>query len=104
MPLPASLGERAHRLAKRAIDQVPGLLGFVGMDLVLGNDSDGGQDQVIEINPRLTTSYIGLRALAEPNLGEAMLNIAIGKGVAPLRWRPGQVQFHSNGRVIAFSP
>jgi len=99
LPLPAELAERACRLATRAIDEIPGLLGFVGVDLVLGNDSDGRQDQVIEINPRLTTSYIGLRALAESNLGEAMLNIAIGKQVAPLRWHPGRVQFHSDGRV-----
>ena len=102
VPLADDLATRACRLAARAIDQVPGLLGFVGVDLMLGNDSDGSQDQVIEINPRLTTSYIGLRALAKSNLAEAMLNIAIGKDVAPLRWRSGRVQFYPDGRVTKF--
>jgi predicted ATP-grasp superfamily ATP-dependent carboligase len=99
VPLPFELAERACRLATRAIDKISGLLGFVGVDLVLGNETDGSQDQVIEINPRLTTSYIGLRALAESNLAEGMLNIAIGKQIAPLRWRPGRVQFYPDGRV-----
>jgi predicted ATP-grasp superfamily ATP-dependent carboligase len=99
VPLPADLAGRACRLATRAIDQVPGLLGFVGVDLVLGLAPDGGQDYVIEINPRLTTSYIGLRALAESNLAEALLKIAVGENVAPLKWRPGRIQFRSDGRV-----
>ena len=32
-------------------------------------------DRVIEINPRLTTSYVGLRALARFNLAEALLAV-----------------------------
>ena len=52
---------------------MPGLSGYVGVDVVLGND---GRDWAIEINPRLTTSYVGLRALAGFNLAEAMLAVA----------------------------
>lgn len=100
VPLPGPLTPRAQRLAERAIDTIPGLRGYVGVDLVLGRSSDGSQDWVIEINPRLTTSYIGLRALAESNLADAMLNIALGKETKPLKWRTGQVRFHSDGRVI----
>jgi len=98
VPVPPVLDERARSLATRAIDEVPGLLGYVGVDLVLGPDSDGSQDYVIEINPRLTTSYIGLRSLAETNLAEALLNVAIGKD-ASLKWGSGRVQFQSDGRV-----
>jgi len=73
----------------------------VGVDLVLGSAPDGSEDWVIEINPRLTTSYIGLRALAEFNLAQALIDIVIGKEVKPLKWRKGQVQFSSDGKVIS---
>jgi predicted ATP-grasp superfamily ATP-dependent carboligase len=98
-PLRGDLTLRAQRLATRAIEAVQGLRGYVGVDLVLGPAMDGSEDWVIEINPRLTTSYIGLRALAESNLAQALIDIVIGKEVKPLKWRKGQVQFACDGRV-----
>ena len=53
----------------------------------------GETDWVMEINPRLTTSYLGLRALAEANLGEMMVRIVRGEESGPPRWRPGVVHF-----------
>ena len=50
----------------------------MGVDLVLGRDPTGAEDFVIEVNPRLTTSYVGLRAAAKTNLAEAMLRVAEG--------------------------
>ena len=73
IPLPYDLARRAVQLGQRAVDCVPGLLGYVGVDLVLGAAGDGSCDYAIEINPRLTTSYVGLRQLAEDNLAELML-------------------------------
>jgi predicted ATP-grasp superfamily ATP-dependent carboligase len=96
VPLDAGLRERAVSLARRAVAAVPGLRGYVGVDLVLGDE-----DQVIEINPRLTTSYIGLRALAETNLAEAMLRVVGGEEVA-LRWRDAEVEFHAVGLDSSF--
>lgn len=98
IPLPADLSERARRLALRAVAAVPGLLGYVGVDLVLGAATDGRLDQVIEINPRLTTSYVGLRALARANLFAALL--AACRGEPPiLSWQPGAVNFDAAGNV-----
>ena len=64
---------------------------------MLGDAADGSRDYAIEINPRLTTSYVGLRALAEFNIAEAMLRAATGKlaGAAqveagPRPFRPGR--------------
>jgi hypothetical protein len=99
LPLPDALADRAVRLARRAVEAVPGLLGYVGVDLILGEPDDGSRDVVIEINPRLTTSYVGLRAMADVNLAEAMLRVAIGEEVAPLAWKRGQVCFEADGRV-----
>jgi predicted ATP-grasp superfamily ATP-dependent carboligase len=98
-PLPADLCERCVRLAQRAIDAVPGLRGYVGVDVVLGDAVDGSRDWVIEINPRLTTSYVGLRALAQTNLAEVLLQVVLGHDVPTLAWRSGIAHFRADGRV-----
>jgi predicted ATP-grasp superfamily ATP-dependent carboligase len=99
LPLAPALADRAIALGRRAIECVPGLRGYVGVDVVLGHAPDGSEDAVIEINPRLTTSYIGLRALAEANLGETMLQIASDDALQGLRWQSGSVRFFTDGRV-----
>jgi predicted ATP-grasp superfamily ATP-dependent carboligase len=100
LPLAADLAERAVSLAARALAAVPGLNGYVGVDLVLGDAADGRVDQVIEINPRLTTSYVGLRALARFNLAEAMLQAARGNEIPKLLWHPGTVGFRADGSLF----
>jgi predicted ATP-grasp superfamily ATP-dependent carboligase len=99
VPLPAPLAERAVRIARRAIDSVEGLAGYVGVDVVLGET----EDWVIEINPRLTTSYVGLRALAADNLMEVLLRLVRGESVAKPRWRPGGVRWTADGEVTGRS-
>jgi predicted ATP-grasp superfamily ATP-dependent carboligase len=101
-PLPAPLAERAAALALCAVATVPGLLGYVGVDLVLGQDA--AADRVIEINPRLTTSYVGLRRLADFNLADMMLRIARGERLPALKWRPDRVVFSADGTVSVSSP
>jgi predicted ATP-grasp superfamily ATP-dependent carboligase len=98
LPLPADLAARAESVARQAVGCVPGLRGYVGVDLVLGDDPGGAGDAVIEINPRLTTSYVGLRALAEGNLAAAMLAVLRGENPV-LRWRSGSVRFVPDGMV-----
>jgi tyramine---L-glutamate ligase len=92
IPLEQSLAARARDLAYQAVAAVPGLQGFVGVDIVLGNAP--ADDMVIEINPRMTMSYIGLRALCEDNIAAALLDPE-----APLRFRPGAVRFDHAGRI-----
>jgi predicted ATP-grasp superfamily ATP-dependent carboligase len=107
LPLAPPVAERAIRLAQRAVGTVPGLSGYVAVDLVLGAAVDGSQDWAIEINPRLTTSYVGLRALAATNLAEALLRIANGEEPPDLVWKPGRVDFRADGFVSvgqAFQP
>jgi hypothetical protein len=65
-------------LAQSALALLPGLQGYVGVDLVLS----GSDAWLIEINPRLTTSYIGLRQLIQLNLAQAIWN-ACRNGVLP---------------------
>jgi tyramine---L-glutamate ligase len=98
LPIAPQLAQRATWLALRAITTLTNPLGYLGVDMVLGRDPSGAGDAVIEINPRLTTSYVGLRALARGNLAEAMMELAAGRRVE-LSWRPGSIQFQSSGGV-----
>jgi hypothetical protein len=72
--------ECAIELACSAAKLIPGLRGYVGVDLVLTGESA----QVLEINPRLTTSYVGLRQVSETNLAGAIWDACIN-GVLPDR-------------------
>jgi predicted ATP-grasp superfamily ATP-dependent carboligase len=76
LPLPGPLRERATRLASAALEAMPAAVGLVGVDLVLGEAEDGSEDVVIEINPRCTTSYVGLRAAYDVNLAELLLAVS----------------------------
>jgi predicted ATP-grasp superfamily ATP-dependent carboligase len=99
VPLAPPLARRAERIAGRAVAALSGLGGYVGVDVVLGGATDGNQDCVIEINPRLTTSYVGLRALAEENLAGILLRVWQGEQVPAVRWRQGPVHFRSSGEI-----
>jgi hypothetical protein len=95
VPIAADLAERAVRVGQAAITCVPGLLGYVGVDLVLG-----AEDFAIEINPRLTTSYVGLRALARENLAGLLFATCTGQSCSPPVWRSERVRFYPDGSVI----
>jgi predicted ATP-grasp superfamily ATP-dependent carboligase len=48
---------RFQRLARDIVSAIPGLWGYFGVDLILS----GVGPVVVDVNPRLTTSYAGLR-------------------------------------------
>lgn len=98
LPLSDDLDRRARRLAERAAECITGLHGWFGVDLVLGEAEDGSGDAVIEINPRLTTSYLGLRRLARFNLAEALLRGASSCLTLPWKWGSETILFDADGR------
>ncbi|MEO8009008.1 MAG: methane monooxygenase/ammonia monooxygenase subunit A, partial [Betaproteobacteria bacterium] len=57
-PIATDLAARARRLALASAAVMPTWTGYIGLDLVLGAADDGSEDFVIEVNPRLTTSYV----------------------------------------------
>lgn len=93
LPLATELADRAERIGRQAITAVAGLAGYVGVDIVLGDD---GLDWAIEINPRMTTSYVGLRQLCASNLMAALIDVAHGRQ-PDLLWKKGQVRFDAAG-------
>lgn len=68
VPLAHPLRDEALAVAVAAAGAVPGLQGYVGVDLVL----DDSQAWAVELNPRLTTAYVGLRRVAGINLARAI--------------------------------
>lgn len=94
MPLSRSLQARAETLALAAINALPATTGYVGIDLILGETAE--TDCVIEVNPRLTTSYVGLRTLSEKNLAQAMLDLAEGRE-PDLKFNATAVHFLADG-------
>jgi predicted ATP-grasp superfamily ATP-dependent carboligase len=92
------LAQRATRLAERALAALPAALGYMGIDLVLGQADDGSQDVVIEVNPRLTTSYVGLRAMTDHNLAGAILQAAHGE-LPEIEFRRDPLEFSVSGAV-----
>jgi tyramine---L-glutamate ligase len=80
---------RYRRLAERVVAAVPGLWGYVGVDLVI---ADSGP-VVVEINPRLTTSYVGLSAALDCNAAALVLALcAHGEPPVPPRRRAHSVE------------
>jgi predicted ATP-grasp superfamily ATP-dependent carboligase len=98
LPLAVGLAERAQALAERAVAATPPAVGYVGVDLILGREPDGSEDAVIEINPRLTTSYVGLRAAAKSNLAEAMWHAGSGD-LRPIAFVDRPIEFDADGNV-----
>lgn len=99
IPLPTPFRSRARRLADAALCSMSGLRGFVGVDLVLGEDNTGHLDRVMEINPRLTTSYLGLRKMSKNNLAEAILTTCLSGTPPSIAWRSGSVGWDATGNV-----
>lgn len=100
LPLNEPLRSRAARLAQAAVETLPSSLGYLGIDLVLGeNEAD---DVIIEVNPRLTTSYVGLRETTRQTLAEAMLRLANGE-TTELCFDEGPIEFSADGTIITAS-
>ncbi len=78
VPLDHALRDMAFNAAKRVVESIEGLRGYVGVDLVLS----GNEVFVLEINPRLTTSYVGLRRTATFNVADTLAR-AVTKNELP---------------------
>ena len=67
----AAYWQRCELLAQKIAQAIPGLTGYVGIDFLLGDDGM----RVLEINPRLTTSYVGLRAAMDCNPARLIVDL-----------------------------
>ena len=82
-----------------AVRSVNGLKGFVGVDFVASED--GETLTVLEINPRLTTSFVALRRLVDPGtIAEAWLGTGMGRKISETFRR---AEASEPRRIITFS-
>jgi predicted ATP-grasp superfamily ATP-dependent carboligase len=70
VPFDSSLRREAFAMAKQIVKSFKGLRGYVGVDLVLTEE----KPVVIEVNPRLTASYIGMRKVVDFNVAQAIID------------------------------
>ncbi len=70
VPFEHPLKDDALALAEKVVESFPGLRGYVGVDIVLAED----KAFVLDVNPRLTTSYVGLRKVVNFNIAEALID------------------------------
>jgi predicted ATP-grasp superfamily ATP-dependent carboligase len=96
MPLEADLERRAIRLGLDALPHLPGLRGYVGIDLVLGATAE--TDTLIEVNARPTVAYAGLRRLARFNIADLILGNPV-----QIAWEPGTVRYEADGTAEMMS-
>lgn len=68
-PIDRETARRATALAEKLIAILPTTIGYFGIDMIITKHSESGaerHDRVIEVNPRLTMSYLTLRDLELP--------------------------------------
>lgn len=90
------LSDILESVVRSALDAVPGLRGYIGVDLIV---PDRGGPVVVEINPRLTTSYLGYRRLAGGNLAPRIMDP--DGDHPPIAWRSGRVGFGTSAPETA---
>jgi predicted ATP-grasp superfamily ATP-dependent carboligase len=92
-------GAEVEAVARRAVaaflEAAPGVRGYVGVDLVLASEGP----VVIEINPRLTSSYLGWRRVHGTALASLMVAAAEGRALPHGLTPRGRVSFDVQGRV-----
>lgn len=72
VPFDHNSEQEALRAAEKAVEAVEGLKGYVGVDLILTDEGP----VVVEVNPRLTTSYVGLRRVVNFNPAVTIIDAA----------------------------
>lgn len=86
--------EMAREAMRYALEKLPPFVGYLGIDLILTPDGP----RIVEVNPRTTTSYVGIRAAIDESLADLTRRVARGEAVpCPLVKR--HVRYDGRGSV-----
>ena len=89
-PFSAVRREQIAALLVRCHQEIPGLRGYVGFDLIIPEEEDC-PPVLVEINPRLTTGYLAWRQLTPDNLADRILHPSTQP--REIRWHRRLVRF-----------
>jgi predicted ATP-grasp superfamily ATP-dependent carboligase len=89
VPFDNPLQAEAFDVAEKLVKAFPGLRGYIGVDFVLKEN----EAVVVEVNPRLTTSYVGLRRVVNFNPAQAILNAVLKRELPTRLQRCGYTYF-----------
>ncbi len=95
LPYETHGADEVRTIVAQACHTLEDLAGYIGFDLLVPI-SRPGQPILVEINPRLTTSYLGYRQLAMDNLAARLLGS--DSPVTSALWQSGNVIFFPDGR------
>lgn len=65
-----------QKLCSKIAKSIPGLWGYIGIDLI---ETEQGEVLILEINPRLTTSYVGIKEATGINVAAQVLDLLNNK-------------------------
>lgn len=81
------VNDEVIQLVKQIYAALPGLRGYVGIDVIYSND----KYFVVDINPRLTSSYVGLSDVLEQNPAELCLYSVLDENFTHKIYRKAKV-------------
>ncbi len=94
-PISPDFALRTQHLTERLVKTLPPWLGWLGVDMILGD----AVDVILEINPRLTTSFVGLNRAAGGSLAPAIVRHAFGENAVMPRFSAGPIGFDASGNT-----
>ena len=67
--------QRFETIARKVAQMLPDALGYIGVDVIV--EPETNKIYVLEVNPRLTTSYVGLREALNANPAKLILDCVL---------------------------
>jgi predicted ATP-grasp superfamily ATP-dependent carboligase len=85
--------EEITSIAKKAVE-ILGCQGYCGVDMVVADRA-----YVVDVNPRITTSLVGIAACMKEEIADLLVAASKGEGTAEVHLT-GRASFDTNGTVI----
>ena len=78
----------------RRVTEILGCQGYCGIDMVVGDNV-----YVVDVNPRITTSLVGIASCMQEEIADLLIAASKGEGPAGVHLS-GRVRFNTNGQVM----